>query len=173
MGSAHGSPRWHPRALCLFSMCHLWFWLAQTTPLLGAEASAFPVDAISSSGHHVRILVRDHHKFTVVASQFIAVVLMLTYEPDGFCPRTSASYTGPRTNKIWDISEDTTFEFEVPWMAPIAMLVTGMPGVARYAIDPTSTLLDGFNSVWAPNPGIPQDFNIRIPCIMGQSPYQC
>lgn len=104
------------------------------------------------------------YKFTVIASQFHRGRLMLTYEPDGFLPTySSSSYTGPRTiNKIWDISEDTTFEFEVPWMAPIAMLrTTGMPGVARYSMDPTSSTFSGFNSVWSPNPVVPQNFKYK------------
>lgn len=135
------------------------------TTFLGAEASAFQLTPSAQVGTMFEYWSGTiTYKFTVVASQFHRGRLMLTYEPDGFLSTyTSASYTGPRTiNKIWDISEDTTFEFEVPWMAPIAMLrTTGMPGVARYAIDPTSTSFDGFNSVWAPNPGIPQDFKYK------------
>jgi hypothetical protein len=104
------------------------------------------------------------YKFTVVASQFHRGRLMVTYEPDGFQPTyTSASYTGPRTiNKIWDISEDPTFELEVPWMAPIAMLrTTGMPGVVRYANEPTYSGMQGYASVWAPNPQLPDDFKYK------------
>lgn len=101
------------------------------------------------------------YKFTVVASQFHRGRLMLTYEPDGFLQNyTSAAYTGPRTiNKIWDISQDSTFEFEVPWIAPVAMLrTTGMPGVARYSLEPTATYPMGFSSTWAKNPTIPGNF---------------
>jgi len=71
-------------------------------------------------------------KFTVIASQFHRGRLMISYDPDGYSGAGPAAYTGPRTiNKIWDISTDPTFEFEVPWMAPIAMLRTG--GVAGLA----------------------------------------
>lgn len=95
------------------------------------------------------------YKFTVVASQFHRGRLMISYEPDGMLSSyTSDAYTGPRTiNKIWDISTDPTFEFEVPWMAPIAMLRTmGAAGMAFYA-----TLADvAPNNTWVSNPsGLP------------------
>lgn len=91
------------------------------------------------------------YKFTMVASQFHRGRLMISYEPDGMKTNyTSDSYTGPRTiNKIWDVSADPTFEFEVPWMAPIAMLRTmGASGMAWYATINTSA----FGTTWVPNP---------------------
>lgn len=93
------------------------------------------------------------YKFTCVASQFHRGRLMISYEPDGMLSSyTSDSYTGPRTiNKIWDISTDPTFEFEVPWMAPIAMLRTmGASGMAWYAS--TNPGPGAANNVWVANP---------------------
>lgn len=97
------------------------------------------------------------YKFTIIASQFHRGRLMVSYEPDGMLSSYNTdSYTGPRTiNKVWDISTDPTFEFEVPWMAPIAMLRTmGSAGIARYAglnLGPGAS-----GSVWVPNPsGLP------------------
>lgn len=97
------------------------------------------------------------YKFTILASQFHRGRLMISYEPDGMLSSyTSDAYTGPRTiNKIWDISTDPTFEFEVPWMAPIAMLRTmGAGGMAWYAsINPGP---GAANTVWKSNPsGLP------------------
>jgi hypothetical protein len=57
--------------------------------------------------------------------------LLVTYEPDGAKDTyTSSSYTGPRTiSKIWDITENSDFDFEVPFMAPTGFLHTnGMIG---------------------------------------------
>lgn len=74
-------------------------------------------------------------KFSVIASQFHRGRLMISYDPDGYRGAGAAAYTGPRTiNKVWDISTDPTFEFEIPWMAPIAMLRTGgVAGLAWYS----------------------------------------
>jgi len=106
------------------------------------------------------------YKFTVIASQFHRGRLMITYEPDGMLSSyTSDAYTGPRTiNKIWDISADPTFEFEVPWMAPISMLRTmGLPGQAYYASIAPATGLPGYgNSIWVENPpSLPGNFQYR------------
>ncbi|UTS51939.1 MAG: capsid protein [Scallop picorna-like virus 1] len=93
------------------------------------------------------------YKFTMVASQFHRGRLMVSYEPDGMLASyTSDAYTGPRTiNKIWDVSTDPTFEFEVPWMAPIAMLRTmGTSGLAWYA--GINSLTGGSNISWIANP---------------------
>lgn len=92
------------------------------------------------------------YKFTVIASQFHRGRLMISYDPDGYNGGGSVAYTGPRTiNKIWDISTDPTFEFEVPWMAPIAMLRTGgMPGLAYYGQGPIGG--SGETNVWVTNP---------------------
>lgn len=67
------------------------------------------------------------YKFSAIASQFHRGRLLVSYDPDGFKDNyTSAAYTGPRTiSKIWDITENPSFEFEVPWMAPSAFLKTG------------------------------------------------
>jgi hypothetical protein len=94
------------------------------------------------------------YKFTVIASQFHRGRLMISYEPDGMQNNyTADAYTGPRTiNKIWDISTDPTFEFEVPWMAPIAMLRTmGAGGMAWYA-SINQALVGDRGSVWETNP---------------------
>jgi len=89
-------------------------------------------------------------KFTVIASQFHRGRLMISYDPDGYTGAGSAAYTGPRTiNKIWDISTDPTFEFEVPWMAPIAMLRTG--GLAGLASQ-THAGSSAKPNVWVANP---------------------
>jgi len=91
-------------------------------------------------------------KFTVVASQFHRGRLMISYDPDGYGGGGSAAYTGPRTiNKIWDISTDPTFEFEVPWMAPIAMLRTGgIAGLASQAGDNPGPAAR--SNTWVSNP---------------------
>lgn len=105
------------------------------------------------------------YKFTIVASQFHRGRLMISYEPDGMLSNyTSASYTGPRTiNKIWDISTDPTFEFEIPWMAPIAMLRTmGASGVAWYAGLSDMSWLNMSPFTWIANPsGLPVNINYK------------
>lgn len=67
------------------------------------------------------------YKFAGIASQFHRGRLLVSYDPDGFKDTyTSAAYVGPRTiSKIWDIAENPTFEFEIPWVAPTAFLKTG------------------------------------------------
>ena len=67
------------------------------------------------------------YRFTSVASQFHRGRLLVSFDPDGFKPGyTSAAYTGPRTiSKVWDISQNSDFEFTVPYMAPTGYLKTG------------------------------------------------
>lgn len=67
------------------------------------------------------------YKFSAIASQFHRGRLLVSYDPDGFQNTyTSTAYTGPRTiSKVWDITENPTFEFEVPYMAPTSFLKTG------------------------------------------------
>lgn len=67
------------------------------------------------------------YRFTAIASQFHRGRLLVSYDPDGWKNSyTAAAFTGPRTiSKIWDIQENSDFEFEVPYMAPTAMLRTG------------------------------------------------
>lgn len=85
------------------------------------------------------------YKFTVVASQFHRGRLLVSYEPDGFQDSyTSSAYTSPRTiSKIWDITENPSFEFEVPWMASTTFLKTG--GFPYVATGSTSGDLNYFN----------------------------
>lgn len=78
------------------------------------------------------------YEFQAIASQFHRGRLLLTYDPDGVhdgYPKDC--YLSPRTiSKIWDISENPTFRFEVPWMASTSMLRTGgLRYVASYADD--------------------------------------
>lgn len=67
------------------------------------------------------------YNFSAICSQFHRGRLLVSYDPDGFQNTyTSAAYTGPRTiSKVWDITENPSFEFEVPYMAPTAFLKTG------------------------------------------------
>lgn len=78
------------------------------------------------------------YEFQAIASQFHRGRLLLTYDPDGILDGYSKDcYTSPRTiSKIWDISENPTFRFEVPWMASTSMLRTGgLRYVCAYADD--------------------------------------
>jgi len=67
------------------------------------------------------------YKFSAICSQFHRGRLLVSYDPDGFQNAyNSAAYTGPRTiSKVWDITENPSFELEVPYMAPTAFLKTG------------------------------------------------
>jgi len=139
--------------------------VATTVPYFGQktnlEASAIQMTPSAQVGMAFQFWSgKITYKFTVVASQFHRGRLMISYEPDGVLYNyTSDSYTGPRTiNKIWDISTDPTFEFEVPWMAPISMLRTmGATGMGWYAA--TNLLADAAGNTWQANPG---DFPVQV-----------
>lgn len=67
------------------------------------------------------------YRFTAIASQFHRGRLLVSFDPDGWKDTyTTAAYLGPRTiSKVWDIQQNSDFEFEIPYMAPSAMLRTG------------------------------------------------
>lgn len=59
------------------------------------------------------------YKFKFIGSQFHRGRLLVTYDPAG---PPGTGQTGKLVQKIWDISENPEFEFEVPYMAPTAWL---------------------------------------------------
>lgn len=62
-------------------------------------------------------------KFVVAASQFHRGRLRISYDPSG--PWSNSSTGDMRLyQKVWDLSSANTFEFEIPFMAPVAWLET-------------------------------------------------